>query len=262
MDSMTNLILAAPPEYVRDAAATKLPVAHMIYRIGRGYHLFRSQSVRPAGGGLMVLDTGGYTGGGPLSALVTEIISECQGNTYTGIVLDIGSAAPRPLSPMAERLGLEASKYGLNLFVSQPLGDIGSSAIVLIPSALSGGTLIEHISDAVKKYGTGRVALEIERIRMDFTLPAVSGTGKSLTEAELQALMDEHHAKSFLSKELCAYYFNYRDKKGMHFVLHDNVTSIRRKLQVAASLGVEYAFAYYPHVADIISELTDGMQSS
>jgi hypothetical protein len=255
LDSPTTLVLAAPPENIRQAALTQLPVAHMIYRIGRGYHLFRAQNAPVISGGMMVLDTDGYAGGGPMASLVSEILSECDKRGYTGIVLDIGSAASRPLSPLAGALGAETAKHGLALFVPQPLGAFTVDAGVLIPSALSGGTLHDHIADALRQYGDGRVALEMERIRMDFILPAASGTGKSLSADELQALMEQHHAKSFYSKDLCAFYFSYRDRKGTHFVLYDTAVSIRRKLQVAGSLGIKYAFAYYPHVADILSDI-------
>lgn len=255
MDSPTTLVLAAPPENIRQAALTQLPVAHMIYRIGRGYHLFRAQNAPVVSGGLMVVDTDGYTGGGPMSSLVSEIMSECEKRAFTGIVLDIGSAALRPLSPLAGQLEIEAEKHNLSLFVPQPLGAFNVNACVLIPSALSGGTLHDHITDALRQYGDGRVALEIERIRMDFTLPAASGTGKAISAGELQSLMEQHSAKSFYSKDLCAYYFTYRDRKSIHFVLYDTAASIRRKLQLAGSLGIQYAFAYYPHLADIISEI-------
>lgn len=257
MDSMTNLILAAPPESIRQAAATHLPVAHMIYRIGRGYHLFRAQNAAIAPGGLMVLDTDGYTGGGPMASLVTEILNECEKYVYSGVVLDIGSDASRPLSAMVGHLGIECAKHGLELFVQQPLSEASAGAIVLLPSALSGGTLHDHIADALKQYGEGRVALEVERIRMDFTLPASSGTGRALSAADLQALMEQYRTQSFLSKDLCAYYFTYRDKKGTHFVLYDNAASIKRKLQVASSMGIKHAFVYYPHVADIIGEILE-----
>jgi hypothetical protein len=31
------------PEFCAAAVKTKLPVAHMIYKIGRGYHLYRAE---------------------------------------------------------------------------------------------------------------------------------------------------------------------------------------------------------------------------
>jgi spore germination protein YaaH len=120
---------------------------------------------------------------------------------------------------------------------------------------LSGGTLSGHISDAIAKYGNSRVALEIERVRMDFSLPATQGTGKELTAEDVQSLIEQYNPQSFLSKDLCAYYFTYHDKKGTHFVLYDNGASIKRKLSVAAKMNIEDAFIFYPHVTDIIDKI-------
>lgn len=255
MDNITNIILAAPLEYIEAAQRTGLSVAHMIYRIGRGYHLFRAQGSEAVRNGLMVVDTDGYTGGGPLNSLVMEILGECEKNSFSGIVLDTGGVSTRPVAALSWHMAAEASKHGVKLYVPEVLSTAGEEAIVLVPTALSGGTLTGHISDAIARYGKGRVALEIERVRMDFTPPVTNGVGKELSAEELQALIEQHHPQSFLSKELCAYYFTYRDKKGTHFVLFDNGASIKRKLQVAAKMGIDSAFLFCPHVADIIDKI-------
>lgn len=255
LDNTTNIIIAAPPESIESAAVTGLSVAHMIYRIGRGYHLYRSNNADFVKGGIMVVDTDGYIGGGPVSELVLEIIGECQKNDFSGIVLDTGGASTMTLVSLVGRLSSNALKYGLKLFVPENLSSAGGNTVVLLPSALSGGTLSGHIGDALAKYGAGRVALEIERIRMDFSLPAVTGAGRELTGEELQALIDRHRPQTFLSKDLCANYFTYHDKRGIRFVLYDNSASIRRKLSVASKMGIENSFLFYPHVADIIDEI-------
>lgn len=255
MDNATNIIIAAPLGSIEAALSTGLAVAHMIYRIGRGYHLYRAHNTDFVKGGLMVVDTDGYIGGGPISELVLEIIGECRKNEFSGIVLDTGGASTMMLVSLVSNLSKNAAEYGLKLFVPENLSSAAENTVILLPSALSGGTLTDHISDALSKYGIGRVALEIERIRMDFSLPAVTGAGKELTSAELETLIERHHPKSFLSKDLCANYFTYHDKKGIRFVLYDNSASIKRKLSVASKMGVENAFLFYPHVADIIDKI-------
>jgi predicted alpha/beta-fold hydrolase len=239
------------------AARTGLPVAHMMYRIGRGYHLFRAQGAEYYKGGLMVVDTDGFSGGGPTSALVLEIIDECRKRNFLGIVLDTGGRAAVPLPALTVHLASDAHQHGLKLYVPEALAAASDLTIVLVPTALSGGTLADHIGEALKKYGPGRVALEIERVRMDFSLPAMSGTGRELTAEEFQALQQHHHAQSFFSKDLCAYYFSYHDKTGVRFVLYDNAASIKRKLSVGAKLGITDAFIFYPHVADIIDKIVE-----
>ncbi len=255
MDNAAQIYLVAPPESVSAAAATGFKVAHMIYRIGRGYHLFRSERARVNSGGLLVVDTGGYTGGGPSSALMAEIIGECGRRNFEGIILDVGNAPAKPLFPLAGELGAEAKKNGLRLYVPEKMADSSAQASVLVSTALSGGTLHEHIVTALGKYGVGRVALEIERVRMDFTLPASNGTGKQLSPEAFAALVKQYAAKPFFSEALYAQYFTYWDKKGAHFVLFDDAESIRRKLVLAERMGIDSAFLFYPHVADLVSQL-------
>jgi hypothetical protein len=252
---MTNIIIAAPSEFIEPAARSGLAVAHMIYRIGRGHHLFRAQSSDRFSGGYMVLDTRGYIGGGPSSTLIMEILGECEKTKYKGIILDTGDKSTAQLMLLAGHLATEASERGLKLYVHDLLAGASERTVILLPTALSGGTLTGHIGDAVEKYGAGRVALEIERVRMDFSLPATQGTGRDLTAGELETLIEQYNPQSFLSKDLCAYYFTYHDKKGTHFVLYDTGTSIKRKLSVASKMGIEDAFIFYPHVADIIDQI-------
>ncbi len=207
-------------------------------------------------GGYMVVDTGGYVGGGPASSLIMEILGECDKNSFRGIVLDTGGKSTTQLMLLAGRLAMEASERRLKVIVHDVLSGASERTAILLPTALSGGTLTGHIGEAVDKYGAGRVALEIERVRMDFSLPATQGTGKELTAGELQSLVEQYNPQSFLSKDLCAYYFTYNDKKGTHFVLYDNGASIKRKLAVASKMGIEDAFIFYPHVADIIDQIS------
>ena len=76
MDGSTGLILASTREYLDEAARTGLPLAHMIYKIGLGYRLFRAGGARRYPGGLTVLDNSGYSGRGPLSNLLAAIYEE------------------------------------------------------------------------------------------------------------------------------------------------------------------------------------------
>ena len=191
MEKNTKLYLAAPPEYCTGAVRTKLPVAHMIYKIGRGYHLYRAEIQGPISGGLMVVDTDGYTGGGPTSILASEIMGQCRAFKFTGIVLDTLRDHSPLLRSLAEHLASAAKRSGLRLFVPESLADIDDSVSVIITSAVSGGTLRQRLSDGAARYGKERLALEIERLRMDFLLPAKSGCGVVLTAEELKDLMEK-----------------------------------------------------------------------
>ena len=255
MGKTAQIILATPSESVAAAGATGLRVAYMIYRIGRGYHLFRAENARVACGGLMVVDTDGYAGGGPACVLISEILGECRSRGFEGIVLNIGGASAKPLFPLAGELCAEAKKDGLRVYVPETMAASSADAFVLISTALSGGTLHEHIVAALGRYGVARVALEIERVRMDFTLPAKTGAGKELTPDAFSKLLAQYQPKTFFSEALYAHYFTYRDNKGTHFVLYDDAESIRRKLVLASRMGIDSAFVFYPHIADLIDAL-------
>lgn len=249
------IIMAAPAQYSRDAAALNTPVAHLTYRIGRGFHLYRAYGSSGRQGGLMVIDTSGLRGGGPFAALVAEIIGECSRRSFSGIILDTGGGRGTTQVSLCMALAREARINGLKLFVQPALADVTDSAIVLVQTALSGGTLRHHIETAVKQFGASRVALEIERVHMDFTLPAKAGVGRELTYAEFKRLFEREKPQVFFSNDLCALYFSYRGTDGTHFVLFDDASSIKRKLHLGRSLGIESALMFYPHIRDIAADI-------
>lgn len=255
MDGSTGLILASTREYLDEAARTGLPLAHMIYKIGRGYRLFRAGGARRYPGGLMVLDISGYSGGGPLSNLIEEIYEECRDAGFTGAVLAPGAKVTQGQAALASRLARLWEERGLGLVVPESLSESAPGAHVLIQTALSGGNLARHIERAVEKYGPEKVALEVERVRMDFAVPAKTGTGQVLSQEELDALLEAHRPRVHYSEELAASYFIYRSRRRTHFVLFDNAATIRRKIVIARRFGVKAAFLFYPSVRDILDEI-------
>ena len=128
-------------------------------------------------------------------------------------------------------------------------------ASVLVCTALSGGTLRERLSDAAARYGTQRVALDCQRLAMDFVLPCRSGEGTPLTPEELSARRERCGAAVFFSEELCANYFSYTAQGRAHFVLFDTAETLRCKLRLGRERGMETAFLMYPEVSDLLPEL-------
>jgi hypothetical protein len=255
LENKTNIILAAPKESIEQAARTGLPVAHITYKIGRGYHLYRAQGAPRYAGGVMALDTSGYTGGGPLSELVDEIRAECEAAGFTGVVISPGERLGLGQAALAARLASIRGEAGLTVYVPQEMAEIVPGAVVLVQTALSGGSLARHLMEAAARYGAENVALEIARVRMDFTVPAKTGTGRELKREELEALLDTYRPKIHYSEDLCASYFIYRKGRQTHFVLFDNAATIRRKLAHAARAGIQTAFLFYPGVYDILDEI-------
>ena len=259
MAGIPKIILATPPETAA-AVENSGVVAHMSYRIGHGFRLYRSQRASDIHGGFMVLDTSGFTGGGPMASLITDIIRECDKRAFTGIVINAGG---NPGSPAQITLSMTLAKaaitHSLAYFVPEALAETGDHTIVRISAALSGGTLSRRLADAVEKYGAKRLAVEIERVLMDFSLPTLSGVGRELSNDEFHKLVNCYNPKSFFSSELMVNYFTYHDERGTHFVLHDNANSLRHKLKSVSDSGIEYAFLFYPRITDIFDEIFTDM---
>ena len=144
---------------------------------------------------------------------------------------------------------------GLPLYC--PLALNAAGARLIIGTALSGGSLRAMLEEAAARCGAQRLALDLERVRMDFPLPCQTGCGTPLTRSELAALRERHPISTYYSRELMANYFTYTENRSTHFVLFDDAGTLRKKAALAQSLGIQEAFLMYPEVPDIIAELEE-----
>ena len=255
MGTRMQLILAAPPEDVTAAQAHGLTLAHMAYRVGGGPHLFRSSQPNPPRGGLMYIDDGGFDGRGTPDAFCQEVVRECAARGFGGVICAFDRKLPL-LSAVVEQLGPMLVRQGRSFYVSEPYGRCTATGRVLIPTALSGGSLRQRLGEAAERYGAGRVALAVERTAADFFLPSPDGQGRPLTREELKARLEERSPSVFFSDELCARYFTYMNRQsGAHFVLFDDAGSIRKKLRLAEVLGIDRALLCWPEVSDLMGDI-------
>ena len=255
MGTRIQLILAAPPEDVTAAQAHGLTLAHMAYRVGGGPHLFRSSQPNPPRGGLMYIDDGGFDGRGTPDAFCQEVVRECAARGFGGVIFAFDRRLSL-LSAVVEQLGPMLVRQGRSFYVSEPYGRSTATGRVLIPTALSGGSLRQRLGEAAERYGAGRVALAVERTAADFFLPSPDGQGRPLTREELAAKRRELSPSVFFSDELCARYFTYMNRQnGAHFVLFDDAGSIRKKLRLAEALGIDRALLCYPEVSDLMGDI-------
>ena len=257
--SAANAVPELPPQ---------LSHAQMLYRV-RGSRLYRARRIRGlAALGLAVVSIAEYSGGAPSSHLLAELVNEVQSARLDGIILDLGATQRTP-TPLQSALSAELTSAlsPRRVFVPESLGKSATGAYVLVQTALSCGKLERHLTNAVGRYGTlsngsVRVALECDRVRMDFALPTPAGFGTEITAERLQELWFANNAVTppdklcaFFSESLCVDYMFYRDGQTPHFVLYDNLETLRRKLTLAESLGITQSIMFYPHVADILPEL-------
>lgn len=186
-------------------------------------------------------------------ALHRAIVNECRARGCHGVLADFD--APRCAGRLAflERLARSLSAQGMTLYC--PLALPAEGAALLVGTAVSGGSLRALLEETICRYSAQRLALDLERVQMDFPLPCATGRGTPLTHKELLTLQKQHPASVYYSRELMAKYFTYTAEDGTHFVLFDDVETLHRKVRLAQSLGIREAFVMYPEVADILPEL-------
>lgn len=254
MNANMRIYIAYTPADYRAVFATTLPLCHMAYEMGSGRHLMRrgvGQNVRR--GLLLFTDSPWFEGGN--DDFCKELIRECTSRAYEGAVADFEEEVNRDKATLLMAAADVLSSRKLNLYVPESYGMAVPNAKVMISSAISGGTLNQRLTEAITRYGEGRVVLEVQRLTMDFSLPSPNGLGRDLTAEELNTIMHENGAESFFSNDLCAHYFTYRSDNEHHFVIYDTAASIKRKLDTAASAGISTAFVLWSEVADWIGEI-------
>ena len=131
-----------------------------------------------------------------------------------------------------------------------------AGATILLCTALSGGTLEGRLTQAVDQYGAEHLALDLQRLAMDFPLPCPGGQGTPLTLPQLEALAAGR--PTFYSDALCARYFTLTRQGQTHFVLFDDARTLRRKLDLARQLGIRDALVMLPEVEDLLEPLFAG----
>lgn len=249
-----TFIATLPPRQLPALRGWQATPAHLAYRLGPGPHLFRADAAVPKGG-LMVVDDHGFDGLGQTGPLCQELLRECQARGFSGAVLDFEGRLP-PLEQIAARLDEQFARRGWSLFVTERYGPHAPHARVMIPSALSGGSLQRRLEDALERFGESRVVLALEKRAEDFFLPSPTGSGQPLTPKELEELMARLSPAVFFSGELCARYFTYMGRdNGAHFVLFDDGDTLRRKVEVARRLGIHTFLAPWAEIGPYAAQL-------
>lgn len=249
-----TFIVTIPPRQLPALRGWQAVPAHLAYRLGPGPHLFRADSTAPKGG-LMAVDDRDFDGLGPTGPLCQEILRECQARSFSGAILDFENRLP-PLEQIAAQLDEQFARRGWTLYVTEPYARHTPHAKVMIPSALSGGSLRRRLEEALERFGESRVALALEKVAEDFFLPSPTGSGQPLTQQELENLKVRLSPSIFFSGDLCARYFTYMSRdNGAHFVLFDDGDTLRRKVEVGRKLGIHTFLVPWADAAPCAAQL-------
>lgn len=260
MPGFTYTICAMPGQTAR-AASTGLPLGHMAWRVGPGPALLAHSVGLSMRDGLMVLSDAGFPetnqrSGGGTDTFIRDLISEMNRRGFSGLVCDFEQRRSPALEALVSELAPVLRRRGQTLYVPEHYAHCGDSCI-LISAVITQGSLAGRLREAIDRYGSpGRLFLDVECLMLDITLPSPGNAGRRLNRVELNALLAERGGQSFLSDELCARYFTYRNADEHHFVLFDDGGTLKKKAQTAARLGLTGGFVLYPEVETYLAFLT------
>ena len=255
-----QIYLAVTPGEYQSAVKYSRLFAHVAYRIGPESQLLRQSLLLQTRGGLLAL---GDRDAPPISApeaLCAGILRECARRSYTGVLLDFEARPTDDRKVFAGMLAQHLRKTRRTLYVPESCAVPG--AVPLICTALSGGSFPQRLQEAARQFGGAELlGLDVQRLRMDFTLPAQSGEGRPLSGRELQDLLDRESPSVFFSQDLCARYFTYARDGETHFVLFDDADTLSQKLRTGGNMGFAAAFLMYPEVQDLLPKLFPGRRT-
>jgi hypothetical protein len=126
-----------------------------------------------------------------------------------------------------------SSGFPTYLFPLQPPAD---HPYTLVDTAISGGNLEQYLRDAMTR-ANGLVCAMVTPIRMTFPLPCPSGSGTTVSAAELEKR--KALSPSYFSEDLCCNYLQYQED-GPHMLLFDDETSLQRKCALVSSLRIPF----------------------
>ena len=187
--------------------------------------------------------------------LARQLARVCLRRGYAGAAADFDPPARPDRAALLQALLPLLASCGRTLYVPEHYAAC-HGASVLLCTALSGGTLEGRLNQAASQYGAEHLALDLQRLAMDFPVPCPSGQGTALTRSQLAALAAGR--STFYSDALCARYFTLTREGRTHFILFDDAQTLRRKLALARSQGIRDALVMLPEVEDILVPLFAG----
>lgn len=251
-----QIFLAASPAEMQSASGYHRLLAHAAYRIGEDSSLLRQNLLLQSKGGLLCISDRNAPQILHPAALCQAILRECGRRNYQGVLLDFEEPPEQDRTNFIRQLEQRLLPYRKTLYIPEHYMDAAPNSVGLICTALSGGTLDQRLREAIELRGSAsRLALDVQRLCMDFTLPAPSGEGIPLDSETFRALIEREKPSIFFSPELCARYFTYIKNNEFHFVLFDDTETLRQKLRLGSSLGFSAAFFMWPEIQDLARDL-------
>lgn len=252
-----QLYLAVTPDKLREAARFTDRLAHVAYRVDRDGRLARRDLLARTRGGMLVLGDQECGFVRDPAALCRDVWRECGNRGYGGVLADFERPPAEDRTAFLEALSRVLARNKRRLFVPEAYGVQIPQASVLVCTALSGGNLRHRLEECVQRFGAGRLALDLQRLRMSFPLPCPAGEGEVLSSETLASMLVRKGQSVFYSTDLCAKYFTFTEGEASRFVLFDDADTLRRKIHLGQDMGISAGFLMYPETEDILPELFD-----
>lgn len=250
-----QVYLAVTPQEVNAASAYCHSFAHVAYRIGPESSLLRQSLLIQTQGGLLSLSDRDAPHIKEPDKLCGDLLRECTRRGYNGVLADFEEPPTGDRSVFIEKLSRLLHHNHRVLYVPESYSGSTAMASVLLCTAMSGGNYTSRLHEAAAQKGASRLALDVQRLCMDFSLPNGSGEGKPLSLEALTRLRQEQGPEIFFSQDLCTRYFTYTKNRETHFVLYDDADTLLQKIRIGSSLGFSAAFFMYPEVSDLMPKL-------
>jgi|GEM_PF-195520 len=257
MNKNLNVFIASGPEDYKAVSSKGFPFACMGYRLLDSGVIIHRAVPEKLRGCVMVIDDAELANiSDELKSKIAGVIfSEAVRRSFSGVLLDFEKDESRPVAESIVKL---LSSQNIPVCIPAKFSALSNDARILLPLAVSGGSLSAFLDDILASFPPSRLVIEIPRICADFSIPATDPDGKRLSQEELTVLISEHRANIFFSRDLCAKYFTYRDKNAdPHFVLFDDASTLKSKLYAVAARSIGTALVLYNEASDLLPIITD-----
>lgn len=243
-----DLYLAADSGRLQQAMTCTAHLAHMSYRLGSDGTLLASPLPDTLRGGLLMLsDEDGAYPEAP-EGLCRRLLQECLHRRYAGVILD--AAPPENFCRTLDEL---LFRQGRKLFLPEKAAQFAPHGTAVVCTACTSGSLEDKLAEAAEHWGAEHLALDLQRMMIDFPLSASGGDAVPLTPDRLHRLAEGR--PTYFSRPLCARYFTYHTDGGSRFVLFDDAQTLKSKMETAEKLGIRQGFFMLPEVEDLLSVL-------
>jgi len=214
--------------YSRENAADP---GHSLFAASFAYDFAKpfQTGLNPIPGGCMVV-------GGCISrSAFSQLAAECRRREITAVCTGFVPAPDPDVTALCSFLHTE----GICCILAAPCWRVSLPALPLITAALSGGRWKTYIADQTNRCISP--ALDFQRMHHRFPLPCKDGQGIPIGESELAGLLSSR-SSSFYSQSLMCQAQPCIAEQQCSFLLWDTVETLCRKVEYAASIGVEIGF--------------------